>query len=227
MARRKNMPITEPPTFEVIKAEVVEQPMTKLEKLLNDPVKLNQATEYAKLGASSSTIASRIGMPIAAFCKWMVEGKKKQEDDPGSPEARLFSIMADAWSNARTLAEASLAQRDPLTFLTRGPGRLLGDDWVEQVETVAVEEKDTLQVGTEFVDALKLLRQQGIDLNEIIDKDQLTLNTNAPKSKPAIENKATEVQVNNLPGELGAKATALQQILNLKFGKPNNNVLEE
>lgn len=205
------------PEVPVTKITIVE-PKSKIRELLDDDVKMAKADELAQAGFSVSSIASALGIPGTTFQKWIKMGKQLQEDAPTDDTVILFQRLAKSWATARGLAELSLLQRNPEFYLTRGPGALLGDDWAEESKE-EVKDQAQLEVGSQFIDALKLLRKQGYDLNTIIDNDTLALNIGAPNqaTNNLLEQKVDPPRF-TLPGELGKNVAELEQVLDLKYG---------
>jgi hypothetical protein len=208
--------VTKPPKVELVPVE--DTFISPINKLLDNERLMKQAEEWASIGMSVSSIAAKLKIPTSTFNKWINDGKKFSVLDPGAPEAILFTRLADGWATARGIAEASLAQTKPEIFLTRGPGKLLGDDWIEQKGTAQSEDNSKLNIGSELIDSLKLLRKQGVDLNEIIDNDKLQLIGVAPPTKTLLEEKGIESKVTSLPGKLRADTLLLEQTLDMKYG---------
>lgn len=183
---------------------------SKLESLLNDPDKVALMESRSQIGASIGTIAATLGIPTNTFIKWVDRGKEEtQKYDPDfaqTPHMQLWEILSKGWAEARTLAEAALSQRNPEKFLTSKASRMVGDDWVEEEKAPEdVIEKTTLQVGTSMIEAMKTLRAQGFSLDEIIDKDKMSLMVDPPKKKEQdilIKNKIS-LENPSLPESMG------------------------
>lgn len=208
--------VTKPPTVELVPVKDTFVPA--INKLLDNERLMRQAEEWASIGMSVSSIAAKLKIPTSTFNKWINDGKKFAVTDPLAPEAILFTRLADGWATARGIAEASLAQTKPEIFLTRGPGKLLGDDWIEQKGTAQSEENSKLNIGSEIIESLKLLRDQGVDLNEIIDNDRMQMIGVAPPTKNLLEEKGIENKITSLPGKLRADTLLLEQTLDMKYG---------
>jgi hypothetical protein len=196
----------------------LEDKVPAINRLIEDDDRMHKAIEWAKIGFSVSSIAAQLKIPGATFNKWINDGKNLAVTDPGAPEAILFTALAEGWAIARGLAEASLAQSKPEIFLTRGPGKLLGDDWIESKGSVQDENANKLNIGSEIIESFKLLREQGIDLNDIIDNDKLQLIGVAPPPKTLLEEKNIESKITSLPGKLRQETLLLEQTLDLKYG---------
>lgn len=213
--KRKKI-VTKPPKVELIPVEDTFVPA--INKLLDNERLMKQAEEWASIGMSVSSIAAKLKIATSTFNKWINDGKKFAVTDPAAPEAILFTRLADGWATARGIAEASLAQTKPEIFLTRGPGKLLGDDWIEQKGTAQSEDNSKLNIGSEIIESLKLLRDQGVDLNEIIDNDRMQMIGVAPPTKNLLEEKGIENKITSLPGKLRADTLLLEQTLDMKYG---------
>jgi hypothetical protein len=220
MATKKKSPlkktITKPPQVDLIVYD--ENVIPPINKLIDDDMLMKRACELASTGASVSSLAAMLKIPAPTFRKWISDGQALHITDPGAPEAILYERLAESWGIARILAEAALAQTKPEFFLTRGPGKLLGDDWIEQKGTTQTEDQNKLHIGAEIIESFKLLREQGIDLNDIIDNDKLELIGVAPPAKTLLEEKGIDKKVTSLPGKLRQDAAILEQTLDLTYG---------
>lgn len=209
-----------PPKKDLIieQIELPIQQLTPLENLLADSIAMKQAFELASAGFSMSSIAATLGFPTTTFIMWIKKGKSLEEESPNSPEVILWKELSKGWATAKGLAEAKLAQVDPKFFLTRGPARLLGDDWDEDISGQANKTKETLDVGADFITALKSLREHGHDLNEIIDNDLLSVRVDH-KDKPVDileKHGITDKAQVGLPGPFAKKTIELDNLLNLE-----------
>jgi len=223
-ARKTKELIEKVPKVELTKGEEPE-PKSKLRLFLEDENKVALAESLAEAGFSVNSIASKLKISGTTFSHWIKTGQRLQEEAPEDDTVKLYQILAEKWSTARGLAELSLMQRNPELYLTRGPGALLGDDWQETKGT-AVEEQAKLEVGTQFLEALKLLRKQGYDLNTIIDGDTMSLITATPKSLDYKEEASQAPKSFALPGELGKLSTTLDTTLDLKYGAKDASTQE-
>lgn len=190
---------------------------TTVELLLADHILMQKAVEMAAAGFSMSSIAASVGIPASTFVKWIKKGKANEEDNPNDPEVLLWKELSKGWAIAKGLAESTLSKVDPKFFLTRGPARLLGDDWSEESSS-PTKNKETLDVTEDFLTALKRLRERGFDLNEIIDNNLLSLKTESVERKEVDllqEHGINQVQ-KALPGPLAQEAHKLDNILNLE-----------
>jgi len=188
-----------------------------VETLLSDFVAMQKAVDMAQAGFSMSSIASSLGIPAANFINWIKKGKTNESDNPGMPEVMLWRELARGWAIAKGLAESNLSKMDPKFFLTRGPARLLGDDWDEDTSGSANKTKETLDVTVDLLTALKRLRERGFDLNEIIDKDLLSTKSDY-QDKPIdlLEKHGINTVTTGLPGPLAQSTAQLDCILNLE-----------
>lgn len=144
-------------------------------------------------GCYAHTAASMIGIAPTTFSKWLQRGREEPEGKYG----RLWGDVVEALSIARCQAEIKVAQTNPLHYLTRGAGRLLGDNYNEGLTkqlydhnvdgTVALpgqghltvrdnadEKQSALPAPTDhvakqdLVAALIELRKAGVDLNAMV-----------------------------------------------------------
>lgn len=190
---------------------------TTLEMLLADFVAMNKAVELASVGFSMSSIAASFQIPVPTFISWIKKGKANEDTSPNMPEVILWKELSKGWAVAKGLAESKLAAVDPKFFLTRGPARMLGDDWDEDYSGNANKQKETLDVTADFVTALKRLRERGHDLNEIIDNNLLSVKTEHEEKPVDLLEKHGITQVHKgLPGPLAQKTVQLDEILKLE-----------
>ncbi len=159
-----------------------------LERLLRDNRKVQILIDKASMGCSLGTIASALGVSSQTFNVWVHRGREDSlKYDPEftlTPHMKLWGVLQEALSKARNIAESSLLTRNPEAFLKSKTAALLGDDWTDDKISLEEEEAKTrLDVGQTLLESLKLARKQGMDLNDIIDNNLLTLKTEAPQEK--------------------------------------------
>ena len=209
---------TRKPKIEVATELSVDAPeLTAIELLLADFISMQKAEEMASAGFSMSSIASALEIPTGKFTAWIRKGKDCEESDPNIPEVALWKRLAKAWAIAKGLAEAKVAQVDPKFFLSRGPARMLGDDWAEDGSSGAKVQKETLDVTQDFVTALKNLRLRGHDLNEIIDNDMMEVKVDRQeKAVDLLEKRGITHVAPALPGPLARQTIELDNILKLE-----------
>lgn len=207
---KKNLPV-EP-------IQLPPEPLTPLENLLNDFIKMKEICELAAAGFSMSSIAASVEISVTTFTSWVKKGKSLEESEPNCPEVILWKALAKHWATAKGLAEAKLAQTKPEFFLTRGPARLLGDDWSDEQEGSAIKQKETLDVTGDFLTALRRLRESGHDLNEIIDANSLTMKVEYVDKPVDLLTKhgITEERPIGLPTPLAKQTLQLDTLLNIE-----------
>ena len=190
---------------------------TKIELLLQDFISMQKAEEMASVGFSMSSIAAALELPASQFIAWIRKGKDNEEHFPNLPEVKLWKHLAKAWAVAKGLSESKLAQVDPKFFLTRGPARLLGNDWDDENAGNASVKKESLDVTEDFVTALKALRERGHDLNEIIDNGMMTVKVDR-QEKPVdlLEKHGITHIAPALPGPLAKQTLEVDNILQIQ-----------
>lgn len=208
-------------TEEVLVIPNVVDPELKpiLDILANNSL-IEKIIDLASAGASIGSIAASLKISSSFFTKWIHKGMQDSEANMNTPYRELWDLIAPCLAIARTLAERTLSERDPKYYLTHGPGKLLGEDWQEKAGNQVDPDSMKLEMGQDFLIAMKLLRQQGVDLNQIIDSDSLTVNTSAPpKAESLLEKHGMGIISNpSLPGPIASKADQLDQTLNLEYG---------
>jgi len=203
------------PIDETLEA-IISEP-TRIELLLQDFISMQKAKEMASVGFSMSSIAAALEIPASQFIGWIRKGKDNEEHSPNLPEVKLWKHLAKAWAVAKGLSESKLAQVDPKFFLTRGPAKLLGNDWDDDASSGAQHKKESLDVGEDFITALKALRERGHDLNEIIDNGLMTIKVDR-QEKPVdlLEKHGITHIAPALPGPLAKQTIALDEILKIQ-----------
>jgi hypothetical protein len=159
--------------------------------------KLGEMLLAIQSGCYAHVAASMIGITPSTFSKWLKRGR---EEDQGKYR-ELWEDVVEAISIARCQAEIKVAQTNPLHYLTRGAGRILGDNYSDALTkqvydhnvdgsvalpgqghlTVRDNEEDnqgalpspTDHVGkADLVAALIELRKAGVDLNAMVEQQE-------------------------------------------------------
>ncbi len=186
------------PTLSLVKIDPAKHE-SNLEKLLSDPTLVDLIRQRAALGCSTGSIAALLKINYHTFNKWIDQGKEDaatyDQDFAQTPYMRLWFIISEGIADARVLAEASLATRDPEKYLQSKTAALVGDDWIEEANSQEDENSMStkIEMGMDLIETLKILREQKVDLNEVIDTNSLSLMITPPKKKqledPLVANK--------------------------------------
>jgi hypothetical protein len=175
----------------------------RLLELLEDEDKLRVIDDFTKAGWSLGTLAGMLDLKYSTLRRWVLRGRDEHQEKVHSAYVELWVKLSKGWSVARGLAESTIAKIDPKFFLMKGPGKLLGDDWEDDAVEEETEDKHSLVVaGAEFITALKSLRKQGLDLNQIIDNDMLSINTQVDQKVQTVEETVGIGVTQGLPGPL-------------------------
>lgn len=76
-------------------------------------------------GAYCHVAARTIGISPNTFSQWLTRGR----NEAGSLYAKFRDMVESAISLARVDAEMEVKRSNPLKYLKQGPGRMLGDQW--------------------------------------------------------------------------------------------------
>jgi hypothetical protein len=198
---------------------------SRLVRLLNDRILMQEIADRARSGSSIGTLSAYLKIPNKIFGEWVYRGREEcNRYDPeafSTPYMKLWQHLSTAWADARTIAEATFSKINPEKFLQSKTVSLLGDDWKEDVEQNQEEERKNnsqLDVGANLIEALKTLRQQGLDLNDIIDSNKLSIIVSPPekKSEDLLEEAGITNRPKYLPGKLNEINDSVTNQLGLK-----------
>ena len=167
--------------------------LTLVESFSQDAIKLTLLEENAALSASVGTLASILDLPYETFDKWLKRGKVEFEQYSGSgvetPHMIIYESFRKGWAKARLLLENAMGAKDPEKALKSKASKLIANDWEE--ESIEEEEENTtISTGANMIEALKMLRAQGMDLNEIIDNNGLAITQPPEKQEDSVLEKA-------------------------------------
>jgi hypothetical protein len=91
--------------------------------------KLAEFLLYISSGATPSCACLVIDIHPTTFKNWIVRGYDEPDGYYGSFRTKVLSAIAEA----RTSAEIVVKETDPKWWLTRGPGKILGDHYNETI----------------------------------------------------------------------------------------------
>jgi hypothetical protein len=149
----------------------------KLVKVMQaDPVRWKRFLDSLRLGGSVTAGAASIGVSPSAASRAVAAGKRK---DATAALKKVRRDVLEAISAARVLTEAELRSSDPKFWLTRGPGRILGDDWDDTVQATQGSHAATLS-STDIIKGLIELHRSGISIDRMIEDG--SIHTLAPNS---------------------------------------------
>jgi hypothetical protein len=131
----------------------------------SEPSRWEDCLGRLRAGASLGTVEAALGMPRGSLTRYL-------ERTASASKAECELVRQDvlsALSDARTIAEAAVANRKPELYLERGPGRLLGDDWADKANDTndLAHPQPSPQM---LLAALATLRAQGISLDSLVDQ---------------------------------------------------------
>lgn len=141
-------------------------------QLLEDEDKMATLREMLSSGASFSTVSAALGYRPATLPGWFAKGQKQKR----GPYAILRRECLMAASKAKHVAEAKLLDKSPEKWMERSTASRSLDTIEDTTITNTLNAQNSLKLGAQkALDALRVLRAQGFDLNTLIDKDELTL----------------------------------------------------
>lgn len=131
---------------------------------------LGQIQDMAETGASLATIDARLKFPPNTMSKLLDKGRDKK--------SRLyyeFFMLFRSWvAEARHAAEANLAKRSPEKWLDRNSSaRRIESEEDRNLAITSNNSNSTPGIdATKMLAALKILREQNISIDEVLDKNQ-------------------------------------------------------
>ena len=165
LARRERLPVREPRTARIF-------------LILRNEEIMDTIQDLAENGASLSTIDAKLMYPPNTLSGLIEKGKiATDEKDP----YRKFYMLFRSWvAEARGIAELTMAKRSPEKWLDRNSSNKVLES-EEDAQLALNAPSNPRLVANPGVDlstvqkALEILREQGADLNEAIDKGEFKL----------------------------------------------------
>lgn len=147
-----------------------------VEVMVTDPPRYKRFLDSLKLGATITAASEAIGVSSSATHRAIKEGGRKEAS------RELKKIKRDVFkaiSGARVLTEAEIRIADPKWWLIKGPGKLLGNDWEDDIKQHSNDDKALTLSNSDIIKGLIVLRRSGISIDELIDSDRIhTLSPN-------------------------------------------------
>jgi hypothetical protein len=164
--RKRNLRLNAPPN----------QKQRGITKLLANGELLAQVREMAESGASIGTIEAAIGLPKGRLRDWLVKGDKQ----PKTAYRRFYNMFRKWAAQAKHAAEAQQLAKTPTQWLERNTTAKLieTEEDTSLIPTqTAVVDHSVLKIGAQSaVDAMKILVESGIDVNEALRKGMVHIN---------------------------------------------------
>lgn len=158
---------------------IVKPKVSRIRRLLKDDKALAAIREMAETGASLSTIDARMKFPPNTMSKLLAKGKEaKESKDP----YHKFYIQFRSWAaEANHIAEELLLKKSPEKWLDRSSTSKVIQS--EEDKQLALEAPSNPQGNLPannanpdtLIQALEILRAQGEDLNELVDKKAISI----------------------------------------------------
>lgn len=141
---------------------------------MGDDDLLGRIEDLAATGASLSTIDASLKFTPNTMSKLLQKGKEKR-----SKKYYQFYLLFRSWAaEAKHAAEANLAKRSPDKWLDRSTtAKMLESE--EDMRLAHSTQANTPKPGVEAaaaIEALKILRRQGISIDDALDKDTISVN---------------------------------------------------
>ena len=143
--------------------------LSRIEHLMTgSPDKYAGMLAQLRVGASMASVSAFIGVNPATFQRWFHTGREAKRGN----YRRFFRDCLKAIGECSVLTEAEIRTSAPQFWLTRGPRRLLDDQWADTPQEINVNRRDevNLTVGNhhDLGEALAELRDAGIDLQTLM-----------------------------------------------------------
>lgn len=178
LARRERLPVNEPKLPRII-------------RILRDDITLAAIQDLAENGASLSTIDATLKYPPNTMSTILQKGKlAKSNKNP----YRMFFMEFRSWvAKARGTAELIMAKRSPEKWLDRNSSNkvLESEEDLQLAENAPSNPKLVASSGVDLATvqkALEILREQGADLNQAIDKGEFQLYIESNNKEPDDDN---------------------------------------
>jgi hypothetical protein len=165
LARQPKIPIEEPKLRRII-------------KILRDDDVLDKIRDLAENGASLSTIDALLLYPPNTMSKLLDKGRAAKSNK--DPYKKFFMLFRSWAGEARAHAELSLAKKSPEKWLDRNTSNKVIESEQDAQLAISAPSNAALpsNAGVDLktvMSALKILREQGADINESIDKGEFKL----------------------------------------------------
>lgn len=147
-------------------------------RIMKDPDILGEIQDMAETGASLATIDARLKFPPNTMSNLLDKGRDKK-----SKIYYEFFMLFRSWvAEARHAAESNLAKRSPEKWLDRNSAarRIESEEDRNLAISSSNNNNNTPSIdATKMLAALKILREQNISIDEVLDKNQpITIEAN-------------------------------------------------
>lgn len=173
LARREQIPVREPRVARIF-------------TILRDDETMATIQDLAENGASLSTIDAKLMYPPNTMSGLLEKGKIAKDDK--DPYLKFYMLFRSWVAEARGHAELMMAKKSPEKWLDRNSSNKVLES-EEDAQLALNAPSNPKIVASSGVDlstvqkALEILREQGADLNEAIDKGEFKLFLNGPNDK--------------------------------------------
>lgn len=124
-------------------------------------------------GAYIHVAAEAIGISETTFRNWINQGGKDMQAEKDTFYSRLVYDVRRAIAQCRADKERKIAETDPKTWLTKGPGKIFGDQWGKK-EQVQLEEQPQDAIDSQITQkAIEVEEEQKTSKIEMDVKMQL------------------------------------------------------
>lgn len=141
---------------------------------------LAQIREKVEQGASKATIDAVLMMPPGTIDTLLTKGKESK--DPKCKYKKFYLLYRKWAGEARSTAESLTLHKTPEKWMDRNSSNKLLE--TEEDRTI-INQTPTLTQGhqsgvsgQQMLDALKILQQQGISIDEALSKDAISIDSN-------------------------------------------------
>lgn len=136
-----------------------------------NPEMMENYLQALRAGASYQSAAGYLKVHPETISRWMDRGRAAKS----GPYRIFYKKSLQALQEAGVVAEATIKAKDPMAWMTRGPGRHVNPDWstndatkVELEVSGGLTHKGRLQVdNVDIIAALKELKDAGVSLDNL------------------------------------------------------------
>lgn len=162
--------------------DLPEVPRAGRKSILIDLVQYSPAL-YAKMmlyiqqGVYYHVAAECIGVNENTFHDWATRGNQDLKDEKDTFYSRFFLDVKRAVAVARAECEVEIKKKDPRRWLSSGPGRMFGGQWLDKPTIVSQEIDEAEAIDTIFQEPKEIEHQEEVKEGEMklmaTDEDQL------------------------------------------------------
>lgn len=105
----------------------------------------NEFLTLIRTGSYFHVAAEAIGISERTFRSWISQGSEDAKADEDTFFSRFYYDIRRATALCRADRERKIAETDPKTWLSKGPGRMFGNEWGKQETREVEREQDAIE----------------------------------------------------------------------------------